>query len=118
MQTVWADTFVTDDVLTRSISELRKVFDDDKKNPRFIQTIPKGGYRLIAPVEEVKTPLPSVVPAVSPELSLDRSRHKRLPAILAGSLVLLVAVAYFVGRYNSTSVPVNRAIWRCCLFKT
>ena len=48
IQTVWADTFVTDDVLTRAISELRKVFGDDSKEPRFIQTIPKRGYRLIA----------------------------------------------------------------------
>jgi DNA-binding winged helix-turn-helix (wHTH) protein len=56
IQSVWADTFVTDDVLTRSISELRKVFEDDAKEPRFIQTIPRSGYRLIAPVsyDEVK----------------------------------------------------------------
>ena len=48
MQTVWPDTFVTDDVLTRAISELRRVFGDDAKESRFIQTIPKSGYRLIA----------------------------------------------------------------------
>ena len=47
---VWPDTFVSDDVLTRAISELRRVFGDDVRNPRFIQTIPKSGYRLIAPV--------------------------------------------------------------------
>ena len=46
----WADTAVTDDVLTRAISELRRLFDDDPKQPRVIETIPKGGYRLIAPV--------------------------------------------------------------------
>ena len=50
MRAVWPDTFVTDDVLVRSISELRKAFDDDAKNPQFIQTIPKGGYRLLVPV--------------------------------------------------------------------
>ncbi len=50
MRTVWPDTFVGDDVLTRCISELRRVFGDDVKEPRFIQTIPKSGYRLIAGV--------------------------------------------------------------------
>jgi Tol biopolymer transport system component/DNA-binding winged helix-turn-helix (wHTH) protein len=50
LHTVWADTFVGDEVLARAISELRRVFGDDPKAPRFIQTIPKGGYRLIAPV--------------------------------------------------------------------
>ena len=50
MHSVWPDTFVTDDVLTRAISELRKAFRDEAKEPRFIQTIPRGGYRLIAPV--------------------------------------------------------------------
>ena len=50
MQTVWADTFVTDEVLTNSIWELRKAFGDDAKNPQVIQTIFKKGYRLIAPV--------------------------------------------------------------------
>ena len=47
---VWPDTFVTDDVLTRAISELRRVFGDDAKEPRFIQTILKSGNRLIARV--------------------------------------------------------------------
>ena len=52
LQTAWPDTFVTDDVLTRSISELRRVFDDDAKESRFIQTIYKRGYRLVASVEK------------------------------------------------------------------
>ena len=50
MRTVWPGTFVTDDVLTRCISELRRVFGDDPKDARVIQTIPKNGYRLIAAV--------------------------------------------------------------------
>jgi adenylate cyclase len=53
LRAVWGDTFVTEDVLTRSISALRRAFHDSAQQPRFIQTIPKGGYRLIAPVEWV-----------------------------------------------------------------
>ncbi len=50
MQSVWAGTIVTDDVLSRCISELRKIFGDNPKNPRYIETIRKRGYRLVQPV--------------------------------------------------------------------
>jgi TolB-like protein/DNA-binding winged helix-turn-helix (wHTH) protein/tetratricopeptide (TPR) repeat protein len=53
LQAVWPDTFVSDDVLVRSVSELRRVFEDDAKEARFIQTIPKRGYRLGAPVSAI-----------------------------------------------------------------
>src|SRR5882757_1838058 len=50
LEAVWHNTFVGDDVLVRCISEIRYVFGDDPKSARMIQTIPKGGYRLIATV--------------------------------------------------------------------
>jgi DNA-binding winged helix-turn-helix (wHTH) protein len=53
LHSAWPDTAVGDDVLTRAISELRRLFEDDPKQPHVIETIPKGGYRLIAPVEIV-----------------------------------------------------------------
>jgi len=53
LKTVWPDTFVSDDVLVRSISEIRRAFEDDARESKFIQTIPKRGYRLVAPVEPV-----------------------------------------------------------------
>jgi eukaryotic-like serine/threonine-protein kinase len=49
IRAVWPDIFVTDDVLTKAISELRKALEDDAKHPQFIETIPKRGYRLLAP---------------------------------------------------------------------
>jgi adenylate cyclase len=49
-QAVWPNTVVTENVLTRSIAELRRAFDDDARNPHVIETISKRGYRLIAPV--------------------------------------------------------------------
>src|SRR5271169_1264958 len=53
LQTVWPGTFVTDDALKHSISELRQAFEDDAREPRVIETIPKRGYRLVASVERV-----------------------------------------------------------------
>lgn len=54
IRAVWGDTFVTDDVLTRCISELRKALEDDIKEPQFIETIPRRGYRLVAQVKPLK----------------------------------------------------------------
>ena len=50
---VWTDVFITESVTTRSIAGLRRAFGDDVKNPTFIETISKRGYRLIAEVERV-----------------------------------------------------------------
>jgi len=47
---VWADRVTTPDVLTQAIKELRRAFCDDAKPSRYIETIPKVGYRLLAPV--------------------------------------------------------------------
>lgn len=68
---VWPDTFVTDDVLTRAISELRKALGDAKRPARFIQTIPKRGYRLLAPVERADHPEPIRSLAVLPFVNLN-----------------------------------------------
>src|SRR5437899_2095684 len=51
LQAVWPDTFVSDDVLKRSVSELRRVFGDDAHESRIIETIPKRGYRLVLDVK-------------------------------------------------------------------
>jgi len=84
IRTVWPDTFVSDDVLTRCISELRRVFGDDAKDSRVIQTIPKSGYRLIAGLSRQETRKPVRATAQA-------TRHK-LVLILAG-IVLLTGVA-------------------------
>jgi DNA-binding winged helix-turn-helix (wHTH) protein/Tol biopolymer transport system component len=52
---IWPDTLPTNDVLTQAITQLRKAFSEDRENPRYIETIAKSGYRLLAPVEWVPT---------------------------------------------------------------
>ena len=47
---VWSGVVVSDDVLTQGVIKLRKALGDTSKDPCYIQTIPKRGYRLIAPV--------------------------------------------------------------------
>lgn len=51
MEEVWRGIPVTDEALTQCVRTLRKALGDDASRPRFIETIPKHGYRFIAPVE-------------------------------------------------------------------
>ena len=50
LSSVWPGVVVGDDSLTQVVIKLRKALGDTSEKPEYIQTIPKGGYRLIAPV--------------------------------------------------------------------
>ena len=52
MMRLWPDTFVEESNLTYTIVQLRKTLGDDARHPRYIETIPKRGYRFIEAVEE------------------------------------------------------------------
>jgi Tol biopolymer transport system component/DNA-binding winged helix-turn-helix (wHTH) protein len=51
---IWGETAVTDNSLTRVIALLRKVLEDDPRQPRFIETVATVGYRFLCPVEAVE----------------------------------------------------------------
>lgn len=48
---VWEGRYVTDDVLTVTVYALRKALGDDARQPQYIETVPRRGYRWIAPVK-------------------------------------------------------------------
>jgi DNA-binding winged helix-turn-helix (wHTH) protein/TolB-like protein/Flp pilus assembly protein TadD len=50
---VWADSFVEEKNLADNISILRKALGDDPKEPRYIKTVPRRGYRFVAEVREI-----------------------------------------------------------------
>lgn len=61
---VWGVAIVEDVTLSRCISDLRRALGDDARKPRYIETIPKKGYRLIAGVDqESGAPEPEVSPS-------------------------------------------------------
>ena len=51
MRSVWKGTFVEEGSLAHSISVLRKILSDGTERNRYIETVPRHGYRFIAPVE-------------------------------------------------------------------
>lgn len=47
---LWGEVHVNDDALTRTVFKLRKALGDAARNSRYVATVPKRGYRLVAPV--------------------------------------------------------------------
>ncbi|HJS57410.1 MAG TPA: winged helix-turn-helix domain-containing protein [Vicinamibacteria bacterium] len=84
-----ADTFVDfDHGVNTAVNRLREALGDAADNPRFIETIPRKGYRFIAPIAAVEEPEPSVEAAAA----VPRRASSLLLATigLVGSLALLV----------------------------
>jgi len=53
---LWKDTHVSDASLSRAVTKLREALDDDPREPRFIETVPRRGYRFVAPVHDDAPP--------------------------------------------------------------
>ena len=83
VERVWKQRYVTDDVLTVTIYALRRALGDDARRPRYIETVSRRGYRLIAavPAMPAAVRIPSEAPA-HPEV---RTRRYSWPANAASS---------------------------------
>lgn len=82
---VWRGVPVTDEALSQAIMALRKALGDDAARPRFIQTVPRHGYRFVGDVEgggSIVTPEPRV--------------HGTLP-LVTGGILGAIATGLFVG---------------------
>jgi TolB-like protein/DNA-binding winged helix-turn-helix (wHTH) protein/Tfp pilus assembly protein PilF len=120
MNKIWAETFVEEGNLALHISTLRRVLDDLQEHPQYIETVPRYGYRFVAPVkeygretveagpnQELATPPPRVMKespaqvAGGEAISGSRSRpplgRVMVPAL---SLVLLAVAIVWVVRFN------------------
>src|SRR5712671_5978104 len=87
-QRIWgAETFVDFDTgLNSAIRQIRQALKDDTEAPRFIETVPRRGYRFLAALEKVENNGGRV--AVQPVVVLDRSRGGQDFAGSPGSTVL------------------------------
>ena len=126
------DTFVDfDHSLNTAVMRLREVLSDSSENPRFIETLPRRGYRFVAPVEERPASVTETtqtqtgqagvsqsflakdnptLPLLSPELPATAARavgRLSRPTVMSGAIFLLViVVAGVVGTHylRKTSV--------------
>jgi adenylate cyclase len=90
LERIWPGVVVGDDVLTQAIIKLRKALGDDSRLPRYIDTIPKRGYRLIAPVSAVASAEPGSAPDADRPGGARRAGKARAYTAAAAALVVLV----------------------------
>jgi len=98
---VWGNIVVTDQAVTNCISELRHHLGDDRAAHRIIETIPKRGYRLTAPVELAHVESPPVA-----------GRRRLVAAGLSLLAIALMIGAWWWWRSASTPVLTSVAVMR------
>lgn len=97
---VWGERAVTDEPLTRCIAELRRALGDTRKDPRYIQTIPKRGYRLVASITVASARGEGVPPTIS---------WYRQPLAWAGLVALVVAgMFWMLTKAPEPQLPIQR----------
>jgi TolB-like protein/DNA-binding winged helix-turn-helix (wHTH) protein len=105
LDAVWNDAFVTENVLTRAVAQLRKTLADNAKEARYIETVPTRGYRFIADVEA--EPPDATAVELTPEIVAKAPNAKQWPMVLVLGLALFAAVgvgAFWIkGRENRVS---------------
>jgi Tol biopolymer transport system component/DNA-binding winged helix-turn-helix (wHTH) protein len=84
---LWPDTFVdVDHNLNTAINKIREVLGDSAESPRYVETLPRRGYRFIG---EVEPPVERVVPVVP-----DRGSHSRRWSGIAAGIVAISVLAF------------------------
>ena len=102
---IWGDSFVEENAVSKCVWFVRNALGEDPKNPRFIQTVPKRGYRFVADVNVVtgengdsKTASPTATAELHPQ-TIERSTPFRTSYILLGlAAVTLLGVSAWLLR--------------------
>jgi Tol biopolymer transport system component len=108
---LWPDTFVdVDHNLNTAINKIREVLGDSAENPRFVETLPRRGYRFIASVEGngVATPLAPLATRHESGLRYWASRS----AILVGAVLLAATGILIYKRPHDSAPPAQRLLTR------
>lgn len=94
---LWPGLVVGDDTLARAVSKLRQALGDDARSPRYVETIAKRGYRLVAPVtivaaRDAAAAMPATVPAIQSRRLPERVRIGLVIAAVAAVVVIMLAL--------------------------
>lgn len=95
MEALWPGLVVGEDSLARTVSKLRQALGDDARSPRYVETISKRGYRLLAEVGVAIST--DQTPSTTAPVSASPSRRKRV-GLAALAVVGLIGLGWLLGR--------------------
>jgi len=95
LRRLWPDVHVEESSLAQNVFALRKALGDSPDGARFIETVPRRGYRFIAPVRESRGSAPGPPASNGPGAAPRRGRA----TIVAWGLAAAVALAAMTGAY-------------------
>src|SRR5690349_769931 len=110
LEQVWPRRMVNDEVLSRAMAELRSTLGDDVKSARYVETLPKIGYRLVAPVAELEpatTPEPA---AAAPLPAAERARRRFALGAMVAAAVVAIATAWLLRERPPAGDPLERQL--------
>lgn len=103
---IWGQTVVGYDALTRCIARLRKELGDDMRNPIYIETIPKKGYRLIAPITYAKQQAKQAQAGDNITASVKTTRTRLYwPVLIGFALIILLGLLLLRQPHDTDTKP-------------
>jgi transcriptional activator of cad operon len=94
LDNVWSGVVVTQDSVYQAVTQLRRMLGDDAREPRYIVTVPRLGYRLVAPVS------PWDDESLRPDVAQEAPARRRPRRWLAGASIAGLALLVLAGLAN------------------
>jgi len=107
-QQVWPNVIVSEQLIARAISDLRKVFGDNAKSPQYIETLSKAGYRWLGTITQIETQIEMASSSPVNNQSINqpivkavsrKSRNLSALIVLFLSIILVVVTTYLNTSY-------------------
>ncbi len=102
---IWPDTFVEEATLAQNIFTLRKALGDSAEGHRYIETVPRRGYRFVAPIRELTDDPRQNRPPTQTTAIASRPTHRWATRVSAAVVVLVLWATAYLARQRFWPSP-------------
>ena len=100
MDAVWPDSFVTESSLLEAVGVVRDAMGDDRRAPKYIQTVHRRGYRFVGEIESMPQ-----APSLKPTSFFVGPEWRPIYAACISSIVATVAIAVVFAAFGQRAAP-------------